>query len=213
MPLNARTISLGCGAIAAIAIAFFVGQRTGAKDQDARLTQLERQHQALQDAYLDGSRDSRAQLARQLGYQRAPEISAHGGASVASGELPTPQEQQAALQRMFDRLQRHFDNEPLDAAWANGVRQNVGDAVGIAIEEAGVSPRSSSVDCRSATCRIQLRFAEGANPDTLTQSFLTEIAGDLPVAQTLVVPTAGGTHDLFIFAARRGAALPPPEGS
>lgn len=213
MTATAKYLAMGGTVILAVLLAYWFGQRQGAGEQEARLAELESQQKALQDAYLSGSHDSRADLAKRLGYRKVAPAAPPGAAGDAlSLQLPSPEEQRAATQRTFDQLQQHFDSERLDAGWAGGVRQNVGDAIDIAVGEAGVSPQSSTVDCRSETCRIQLRMAGDADPDMLAQSLLTEIAGDLPVAQMLVLPGPDGNNELFIFAARRGTKLPPPAG-
>lgn len=198
--------------VAAIGLlgAYTLGQRNEAERRDERLAQMETRQEALQDAYLSGTQDSRAQLAQQLGYRRVPVAAPSAKDDVLGMQPPSPEQQAQLIQQTFKSLQQHFEAEQVNAAWSSSVRQNVEDAIDIGIQGSGARPEASTVDCRSNTCRIKLRFGEGSDPDALLQNLLAEIGGDLPVAQALVLPSPDGQRDLYIYAARHEARLPPP---
>jgi hypothetical protein len=201
-----KTITLAAIA-GTLVLAYAIGRQGSDADLERRLARLEADHRALQDAFITGSRERRAALAQRFGYQ--PVARPGPSAGGATSRLPSPEVQRRAARQSYERLQQQFAGEPIDAAWAGTVRQNVEDVlVGLAAQ--GPEPRSVQVDCRSRTCRISLDLADTGEVDALVQPLLTEISGDLSETEMLQLPSPDGERlELHIFA-RRGT---PPKAS
>jgi len=205
----AKTITLAALA-GALLLAYTLGRHGVETDLERRLARLEADHRALQDAFITGSRQRRAELAQRLGYQ--PVVRSEGPYGGATSRAPSPEVQRRAARENYEKLQQAFASEPVNAAWAGTVRQSVEDVlVGIAAE--GPEPRSVQVDCRSRTCRISLDLADTSEVDALLQPLLTEISGDLSETEMLQLPSPDGERlELHIFARRGSPPKAPPIG-
>jgi hypothetical protein len=166
-----------------------------------RLAKLEAGHQQLQGAYLNGTRESRAQLAQSLGYHAVPmppgRSSPYGqglaggpGTVIGGGDLlPAQVAQQIRQQRV--QLEKDFSSEPINPKWAGDTTQAVEDLLQQSAT-AGHTLRSAQVDCRSRTCRIKFDVGIGDNIDDLTQTLLTDMAARLPSTKMLRQLSADG---------------------
>jgi len=201
MPAKALSIGLTIAAIATVA--FLAGRRSGEGDVAQRLAAMEANQRALQDAFLNDSADSRRQLASRLGYRVVPAAPQRADGVSDPSRAPAPVEARQKAQDAYDDLQRAFAAEPVDAAWGGTVRQNVQDLLQGVVKEGAPAPRAVQVDCRSRTCEISLGLAENGNPDMLMEPLLSEIAGDLPNATMVQLPSADGRGTvLHVFASK-----------
>lgn len=177
---------------------------------EQRLAKLESSQRQLQETYLDGSRERKAQLAASLGYRRVPRapppgpaFAVAGDASAVSGAPPTPAQAEQSLRQQRERLEREFASESTNATWAGTTNQNVQDLLRQAALQ-GHDVRNAQVDCRSSTCRIKFDVGTSDNLDMLTESLLTDMAPDLPIVKSLQQATPDGTGiELTLYASRR----------
>lgn len=158
-----------------------------------RLAKLEAGHKQLQDAYLYGTRESRAQLAQSLGYRAMPKAplqpSPSGRASareggVVGGGIPSPARVAQQIREQREQWEKDFTSEPINPRWAGDTIQAVDDLLQQAATS-GHALRDAQVDCRSRTCRIEFSVGVGDNIDELTQNLLTDMAAILPSARML----------------------------
>lgn len=183
----------GIAVAAAMAAAFLLGRHGGSDELSRRLTVIENNQRALQDAYLNDSATSRRQLAQRLGYRAMPVPQAQAAGAASGKAAPSPEQGREMAAKIDSSLQDAFEAEPINAAWAGTVQQNVQDLLDGVTKSGGVTaPRSASVDCRTKTCRIDLAFADGSNPDALMESLTTEISGDLPNTTVVQLPSPDG---------------------
>jgi hypothetical protein len=170
-------------------------------DIGERLAKLETGHKQLQDAYLYGTRERRAQLAQSLGYhavQAAPPrsspyaqgMSANQGTAVG-GIVPSPAQATRQLRQQREQWEKDFTSEPINPRWAGDTIQAV-DGLLQQSATAGHALRDTQVDCRSRTCRIKFDVGIGDNIDDLTQNLLTDMAAILPSAKMLQQTSADG---------------------
>lgn len=168
---------------------------------DERLAQLEAGHKQLQDAYLYGTRESRAQLAQSLGYHAVPTASSRpspyaqgmsaGQGTVVGGGVSSPAQVAQQLRQQREQLEKDFSSEPINPKWAGDTIQAV-DGLLQQSATAGHALRDAQVDCRSRTCRIKFDVGIGDNIDDLTQNLLTDMAAILPGAKMLQQASADG---------------------
>ena len=166
-----------------------------------RLAKLEAGHKQLQDAYLYGTGESRAQLAQSLGYHAAPTASSRpspyaqgmsaGQGTVAGGGVPSSAQVAQQLRHQREQLEKDFRSEPINPAWAGDTIQAV-DGLLQQSATAGHALRETQVDCRSRTCRIKFDVGISDNIDDLTQNLLTDMAALLPSAKMLRQVSADG---------------------
>ena len=182
----------------------FIGFKRGAAGADGilgleqRLSAMESRQRAMEEVYLNGTRNSRQELAQRLGYHAASRnpVSAQG-----DWRKPlSPAEQRRSAQQIYDKLQQSFGAEPVNPAWAGKTRQNVDDVL-YQIAQQGIVPQSSQIDCRSRSCMISLNLAGSGEIDALTESLLTDISANLPDTHMVEIPSADGSRvDLHIYA-------------
>jgi hypothetical protein len=168
-----------------------------------RLAQLEAGHKQLQDAYLYGTGESRAQLAQSLGYHAVPTASSRpspyaqgmsaGQGTVAGGGVPSSAQVAQQLRQQREQLEKDFSSEPINPTWAGDTIQGVNGLLQQSAT-AGHALRETQVDCRSRTCRIKIDVGIGIgdNIDDLTQNLLTDMAALLPSVKMLQQASADG---------------------
>jgi len=123
------------------------------------------------------------------------------------------QEKQRRLEQL-DAQEAGFRKEPADAAWASHTSAQVESA----LEELAVAPSGvRDLECRAATCRIELAgdtliTEDGNEPMSLNKGLpllALQLAGSLPGMTAFQVPDGrGGTNTVMYFS--RNTDAPPP---
>lgn len=188
-------------------------QLYGATRLANRLNALEERHTALQDSFLAGSRESRAQLAASLGYRATPAATPNADyrqrTMIREADHPS-------VQAVFVGMKQTIAREAKDAAWAGNVQLNVRDVVQGLSQQGLDIPTTPEVHCRSQHCLISFDLGESGDEDAWIQELLTEIAGDLPQAQFVRVPSSDGSRSSLQILANRNVgtkSAPCPAGS
>lgn len=112
---------------------------------------------------------------------------------------------QVQAQRLAD-LQRQFDSEPMDHRWSVEARSMTTEAMAAAAARAGAKIENSRVDCRSATCRIDMDVPAGHSYEDVLTYLMTDLAELLPHARLVVMPPSNGIQRVHVFADKSRAA-------
>ncbi|MCJ0826680.1 hypothetical protein MQC88_12075 [Luteimonas sp. 50] len=171
---------------------------------EQRLAAMEARQHKLEGGYLN--RTSREELATQLGYHASRGTGPANRARDLEPRPPsrTPQAAAADARQRLQALRQTFDKDPVNARWASNTRMQVEDTIASIVEQGTVVPRAVQTDCRSHSCMISLDLLDSTESDRLSESLLSDLAGILPTATLIEVPSADGKRtELHILATTR----------
>ena len=101
------------------------------------------------------------------------------------------------------QLESTFSTEPINPAWAGSTMRAVEAAIVDVVAAGAPTPGSAQVDCRSRSCRIRISLADYDQSGQFAMPLLAEIAAQLPVTQSVELPSADGNGlEMYIYASK-----------
>jgi hypothetical protein len=139
----------------------------------------------------------------------APRIPAGRAAAQAVAERRAVlarkrQEVQARVDRTQAAFANRYQNEAVDAGWANAKEAELTRlATSDTIRQAGVEVRNLSVDCRSSMCRITGEFDSIGDGDDWFMLYMNNVAAQVPAASYKHIRNPDGTVTINAYAIGR----------
>jgi hypothetical protein len=142
-------------------------------DQTAEIARL-RHEVALMRLEMAATRD-----------RTAREPDARGGAPTPAAGTERPdhreiEEAAASWHARMEEVSTSFQNEPYDPHWAAGMVATVKEA---ATRHDAINKALQNIDCRSQTCRVELKYDGSRELDEQLPFFVQETGRDLPTMQ------------------------------
>jgi hypothetical protein len=115
----------------------------------------------------------------------------------------TPAERAIAEATLVQGLQRDYEHEPREAAWAAQAEHALtGAASAEEIANANLVPTAFESRCRSRRCRIVARFATRDQAQEWAYYFMTRTAGTLRQVQFFIADAPGGGAEITLYGQR-----------